>query len=198
MYQDELGWVAVPDLLSASDAEALALDCERALAQIGDDVRTGDKPVSGTHRLVQLIERVPAVTRLAALPAITGVVTRILGSDVVLQGATFRNPQPGFGSQRLHADAVPMTAIGPAQSATAIVALVDFTDLNGATRLVPGSHVRPDLQRLAGNLDDHPDAITLTGLAGTAFIYSGHILHSGTRNNSAHPRPALQLNWQRV
>lgn len=80
--------------------------------------------------------------------------------------------------------------------ATAIVALTEFTEANGSTRVVPGSHRRPDLQRVAGNLDSHPDEISFTGPAGTALIFSGHLLHSGTQNNSTTERPALQLTWR--
>jgi len=51
---------------------------------------------------------------------------------------------------------------------TAIVALTDFTQTNGATRIIPGSHCRPDLQRQSGSLKDHPNQILLTGPTGTA------------------------------
>lgn len=81
----------------------------------------------------------------------------------------------------------------PDRVATAIVALVPFTAENGATRVVPGSHRRIDLQRRSGGLSSHPDERTLTCAAGDAFVFSGHLLHSGTPNRSDHERPALQI-----
>ena len=97
----------------------------------------------------------------------------------------------------LHADDAPKLDDAPSRVATAIVTLVEFTDTNGATRVVPGSHRRPDLQRRSGSLDSHPDEMTLTGPAGTAFVFDGHLLHSGTINRSDADRPALQITWRR-
>ena len=81
---------------------------------------------------------------------------------------------------------------------TAVVALCDFTPDNGATSVIPGSHRRPDLQRRSGSLEYHPDELVLTGPAGTAFVFCGHLLHRGTRNRSTASRPALQVSWGRA
>ena len=127
-------------------------------------------------------------------PRLTAVVAAILGPNHWPGGVVYRSPRPGYGAQRLHADAVPqLDRSAPATCATAIVALTDFGPDNGATRVVPGSHRRPDLQRRSGSLDDHPDAVTLQGRAGTAFVFSGHLLHGGSLNRSDRPRPALQV-----
>lgn len=191
----DAGWTSVPGLLRAEDARALADVCEAALATLGDDLRPGDKPHAGTRRLVEVTERVRRVAAVAADPRLVEPVRARLGTDVELGGAVFRSPRPGFGEQRLHADDIPMLVLGPDRFVTAIVALTDFTETNGATRIVPGSHRRPDLQRRSGKLDSHPDEIVLEGAAGTAFVFSGHLLHAGTRNRSNRPRPALQFSF---
>lgn len=197
VFDDEAGWTALPELLAPAEAVALSDACQAALGAVGDDGRVGDKAHGGTRRLVDLVERVPGVAALAQHPRLLAVVHHLLGPEPVLDQATYRCPQPGFGGQRLHADDVPMLEVGPARCATAIVALTDFTADNGATRLLPGSHRRPDQQRRAGELERHPDEITLVGPAGTAFAFSGHLLHAGGLNRSAAPRPALQLVWRR-
>ncbi len=45
-------------------------------------------------------------------------------------------------------------------------------------------------------LGEHPDELVLTGRAGTAFLFCGHLLHRGTRNRSSEPRPAIQVSWR--
>jgi ectoine hydroxylase-related dioxygenase (phytanoyl-CoA dioxygenase family) len=173
--------------------------CERVLAEAdaARDLRVGDKAHAGTHHLADLLDRVPGVAEVLEEERLLAVVRALVGPDAQVGGVHFRSPQPGHGGQRLHADHQPLAEAGPAQVATMILALVDFTDVNGATRLVPGSHLRPDQQRLSGNLESHPDERLLTGPAGTAFVFSGHVLHSGTQNRSSAPRPSLQVSWGR-
>lgn len=190
------GWTRIPDVLTGEEATVLAGYCLERLAHIGDDARVGDKPWAGTRRLVDLVDRVPVMAkRILTDPAVVDAVESVLGPNAAVGEFTFRCPFPGFGEQKLHADDVPLTGVDQTRGLTAIVPLVDFTPNNGATRLVPGSHRRPDLQRLSGNLDNHPDEIVLTGRAGGMFVFSRHVLHSGTKNRSTAPRPALQISW---
>lgn len=195
---DAAGWTAVAGVLDADGAHRLADRCHTTLGDLGRDVRVGDKRSAGTARLVDLAERIPELPPLFDHSGVGAAVSHWLGDGARLASITFRCPQPGFGEQRLHADDLPLTsAAGPWRTVTAILALCDFTTGNGATGVVPGSHRRPDLQRHSGRLDRHPDEVILTGPAGTAFVFCGHLLHRGTRNRAATPRPALQATWRR-
>lgn len=212
------GWIAVPRVLTAAEASIIATACAGLAARLERDglgsaeIAAGDKVVGGTQHLNHLEDRLPEVSGLLTNAGlVTAVVDLFGGTDrghldrgaperiAVLDGPgiAYRNPRPSYGAQKLHADAIPQPgADSPTTAVTAIIALVDFTSTNGATRVVPGSHRRPDLQRDAGRLDAHPDEIVLTGPAGTAFVFSGHLLHSGTVNRSAADRPALQMAWR--
>lgn len=197
MFDDEAGWVAIAGLLDQAAIAAVLDDCRRLLAAPAESRAAGDKMVGGTLHLNELDRRADSVARLASDVRLVAVVESILGPSSEVMTIGYRSPQPGYGSQYLHADAVPQLVVEPANTATAIVALTEFTSDNGATRLVPGSHRRPDLQRHGGKLANHRDEIRLLGEAGTAFVFSGHVLHSGTINESQHERPALQLVWRR-
>ncbi len=191
------GWVAINDLLTSDEVAEIVVSCQRLLKQPVDVRFPGDKPAAGTRHLVELDKRIPLVKNLLGRSPLTNVITELLGPEAELTLVSYRSPQPGYGGQQLHADDIAKLDGGADRTATAIVALVDFTSLNGATRLVPGSHRRPDLQRHSGSLTSHPDEISLTGPAGTAFVFSGHLLHSGTSNTSGSERPALQITWRR-
>ena len=190
-YDDQIGWARVDDLVSPARARSVLSACEGAIASIGTDLRVGDKPHAGTMRLVDVVERVPETREIVS--DLEPVIADIINGPFRMSEGTFRSPQPGFGQQKLHADAVPKLAPGPNLCATAIVPLVDFTEANGATRVVPGSAHRPDMQRRSGNLDRADGERRLVGEVGCGFVFSGHLLHSGMKNESDEARPCLQF-----
>ena len=196
-FDDAAGWVALPGFLSQPETYDVVAVCDSLMRLPAEQRHARDKVAAGTRHLCQLDERSELINSIVNRQPLVSVITEILGPSFGRDEIAYRGPQPSFGGQMLHADEPPKTDKGPATVATAIVALTDFTSTNGATRLIPGSHRRPDLQRLSGSLADHPDQITLTGSAGTAFVFSGHVLHSGTTNHSSQQRPALHLVWRR-
>ncbi|MEO7556894.1 MAG: phytanoyl-CoA dioxygenase family protein [Acidimicrobiales bacterium] len=168
-----LGWAVLPDLLRANDAAALARECLRIL---GGDPRQGDKRAGGTRRAAELVQRLPQISTLFDDSRLRAVVDHQLGPGVRLGSVSFRCPMPGFGSQSLHGDDLPIGHAGECRAVTAIVALCDFTGSNGATAVVPGSHRRPDLQRDLKRLDLADREVLVTPVAGSALVFSSHLL----------------------
>ena len=195
-YDDAVGWTALPGFLSRPETLEVLEICDALLELPPEKRRARDKVAAGTRHLGELDERSVIIDEILDRESLVTIVADILGPVFRRDEIGYRSPQPSFGGQMLHADDPPRPETGPATVATAIVSLTDFTPDNGATRLVPGSHRRPDLQRMSGSLADHPDQITLTGQSGTAFVFSGHVLHSGTTNRSSRERPALHVVWR--
>jgi len=200
---DNDGFVAVPGVLDAPQARL-------AVAILGDLVAESrrqpggaaeghaDKLTGGTLHLEGLEHRGTALPAVWEDPGVVAAVRHHLGPAAALRTATYRAPLPGRGGQTLHVDWAGFVAEGDWQVCNAIVALVDFTAANGATRVVPGTHRHPDRRfRPRSPLDRHPRQQLLTGPAGTAFVFSGHVLHSGTVNRGTAPRHALLATWQR-
>ena len=190
------GYVVVADVVGADEAVAAWQACVAALADTGGQERTGDKTVSGTRRLVELAERLPAVADLVRRPPLVEAAAHVLGRPAELGALTYRAPQPGFGAQRLHADAAFPAGPGRWTGVAAIVALVEFTAQNGATRVVPGSHLEPRLAARAATMEHHPAERLFTAPAGSVLVFNAHLLHSGTPNRSAQPRHALQATYR--
>ncbi|MFD6104379.1 phytanoyl-CoA dioxygenase family protein [Nocardia salmonicida] len=93
---------------------------------------------------------------------------------------------PGNRPQFLHRDNenypafAAMGKAAPEVCANLLVALTDFTDQNGATRVLPGTH-------LAGDFGDRgvPDeTIPAEMSAGDALYFSGKVLHGGGANRT--------------
>jgi ectoine hydroxylase-related dioxygenase (phytanoyl-CoA dioxygenase family) len=100
---------------------------------------------------------------------------------------------PGAGDQYLHRDELVWNLVPqphPELQLASVIALVDFTAENGATRVVPGSH-RWDLERVAKD-----DEVTVAEMsAGSAVIYLGTTIHGGGANASDVPRRGVHLSY---
>ena len=131
---------------------------------------------------------------LARHPLLLGAARHVLGRPFDAPGVHGRNPLPGYGQQGLHSDWKPRSPGDPYFVVTAIFMLDAFTENNGATRIVPGSHLitAPIAKSYAQPLARHPDEMIVTGPSGSVLIFNGHLWHSGTRNASTGPRRSVQ------
>ena len=132
-------------------------------------------------------------------PEVLGAIRHLLGDDARLGGVAVRALRPGNSGQELHADVAEHFVDGNWQLCHAICALVDFTEDNGATRVVPGSHIDP--WKLKGKTDRsyrHPEQRQLLGPAGTIFVLNSHCGHSAGQNRSDHIRLALFSTFSRA
>ncbi len=100
---------------------------------------------------------------------------------------------PQQGEQPLHRDRLAWGGFLPAElepQLNTIWAVTDFTKENGATRVVPGSNTW-DPERRA-----EPDEIGYAEMqAGSVLVYSGSVIHSGGRNESAADRMGLNITY---
>jgi ectoine hydroxylase-related dioxygenase (phytanoyl-CoA dioxygenase family) len=117
-------------------------------------------------------------------------VEEALGPDIILGSLNARIVRPGDPVQPLHSDIPPaLRKPGPPVMLNAVWMLDAFTDHNGATRIVPGSHRHPDPEPPPGV--ELPYVAGPTGPAGSVLVFNGQCWHGGGANTSALPRHAL-------
>jgi ectoine hydroxylase-related dioxygenase (phytanoyl-CoA dioxygenase family) len=123
---------------------------------------------------------------------VLGAIAHVLG-DFTLSSLNSRAALPGHGQQRLHADWGEAVSPGNYQVCNSIWLIDDFTEFNGATRVVPGSHRSARLPRevIADPTAPRPAEVKILGTAGTVVIFNSHLWHGGTRNITGRPRRAL-------
>ena len=132
---------------------------------------------------------------LAVHPLLLAAATHVLGPRFHVRDAHGRNPRPGHGQQGLHADWKPRDVHEPFMVLTALWPLDEFTAANGATRLVPRSHLwpHPVPRAYAQPHAHHPDERIITAPAGSVLLMNGHLWHSGRQNTTQAPRRAVQM-----
>jgi ectoine hydroxylase-related dioxygenase (phytanoyl-CoA dioxygenase family) len=110
---------------------------------------------------------------------------------------------PGSDEQWLHRDEAVWSDIpkpAPELQLATVIAFVDFTRENGATRVVPGSHRWPDRQLLPAEQMQQrapaPDEIAYAEMpAGSAVVYTGGTIHAGGSNVTDIPRRGAHLSY---
>jgi len=99
---------------------------------------------------------------------------------------------PGETAQPIHADDMVIPLDKPHRSivCNSMWALTDFTEANGATRLVPGSHTKPNPQ-YGGVYDSIPAEMA----KGSVLIWDGSLWHGGGANVTDARRTGIAMNY---
>ena len=187
---DSDGYVILRGVLNAEQLANVLSAIERLIAQARLDPTWH---AGGTLHLTDLVND-PAFDPVWKSSRLLAAIVHILGYDLKIGSVAYRAPKPGYGAQTLHADYMHGYS-GDYMVATAIVALVDFTADNGPTRIVPGSHAQRNAATPSDADAPHFNQRLMECKAGSAIIFNGHVLHSGTRNASQETRHALQITF---
>ena len=149
-----------------------------------------------TTRTGALVARSPACRELVSEPLINAATEAFLApfcDRYQLHLTQVIRIKPGQGAQVLHRDRLAwggylQRSIEP--QLNMIWAVTDFTKENGATRVVPGSHLWED------GRGAHEDEITYAEMkAGSVIIYTGSVIHSGGANVSDHDRMGINITY---
>jgi ectoine hydroxylase-related dioxygenase (phytanoyl-CoA dioxygenase family) len=122
------------------------------------------------------------------LPVVEGV----LDSGCLISSMSSIAIDPGETAQPVHADdmVIPLAKPHRAIVCNSMWALTDFTDENGATRLVPGSHLKPNPE-----YGGRYETIPATMKKGSVLIWEGALWHGGGANRTQKRRTGIAMNY---
>ena len=198
---DEDGFVVLPELMDDAIRRAAADEFDRILAAEGDRAAevpgTEYKPEPGAPRIAYCVNRGPVFEYSYTHNAVLAGALHVIGRPFKLHGFNARDVKEGQGHQDLHPDYTRESGDQPYHLINTLWLLDDFTETNGPTRIVPGSH------KIAGRITDHvedlraphPDEVHLTGRKGTVVIFNGHCWHGGTQNVDGARRRVLHVSY---
>ncbi|MGI9124345.1 MAG: phytanoyl-CoA dioxygenase family protein, partial [Mycobacterium sp.] len=154
---------------------------------------TGRNPFEGhsTQRVYSVLNKTRACDRIADHPRVLALLDRLFLPNYLLSMLQIINILPGENAQMLHTDDgfYPIPRPRKALGAATIWAIDDFTADNGATDVIPGSHLWGD---------ERPDPAARQPVimpAGSCVFFLGTLWHGGGANRSQHPRLAVTAQY---
>lgn len=191
---DRRGYIVLTDVVGPDWLARLREEFELAFRR-GSSIVAGKE--SGTRHVAALERGDAIVDGVYTHPRVLAAVHHVLRRAFRVFQLSGRDPLPGFGLQGLHTDWLPRAAPQRFDIVTVLWLLDDFTQTNGATRLIPGSHLatRPLPKSMQAPASRHPDQVIVVAKAGSVVVLNGHVWHSGTRNDTHGPRRVLQCQF---
>lgn len=120
------------------------------------------------------------------------IVEEILDPGCLVSSLSSIAIDPGETAQPIHADdmVIPLNKPHRPIVCNSMWALTDFTDANGATRLVPGSHLREN-PVYGGQYETVPAEMK----RGSVLIWDGALWHGGGANRTDTRRTGIAMNY---
>jgi ectoine hydroxylase-related dioxygenase (phytanoyl-CoA dioxygenase family) len=187
------GCVVIDDLAKPAAMDALESELAPYLANTpyGDDF-SGHQ----TRRTGGLIARAPTSHAMVMHPTVTGAVHSVLGHATALQLHLTQliSIEPGQDAQYVHRDQWAFDFFsfpnGYEVTCNTIWAMTDFTEENGGTRVIPGSHRFEDKLRFTEG-----DTEATEMRKGSVLIYTGALYHGGGPNRSDAARNGVNITY---
>jgi ectoine hydroxylase-related dioxygenase (phytanoyl-CoA dioxygenase family) len=146
-----------------------------------------------TLRMYNLLAHGGAFARIPTHPAVLPVVEGVLDRGCLVSTLSSISIGPGETPQPLHSDD---QVIGLDRPHKAVVcntmwALTDFTEENGATRIVPGSHLFDHAPDFTAEIETVPAIMK----RGSVLVWHGSLWHGGGANTTKERRVGLAMNY---
>ena len=191
-----LGQLLTPaevDRINARLDELRQSEGERAGAELAESRYIRHPKEEGADRLADLVNKGPVFDVCYTHPRVLAAIEAVLGPDYKLSSLNYRAAKPGKGLQKLHVDYRNAVAEDGYKVCNSIWLLDDFTERNGATRIVPGTHRSQELPdaALADPEAPHPEEILILAPAGSVVVFNSHVWHGGTTNRTDRDRRSI-------
>jgi len=200
-FLDRNGYLNLGKILTDAQLYAIRNKIEKLLDKEGDNAGSElmDSPYirhpkeSGADRLADLVNKGEEFDVFYTHPKVLAGISHVLGKNIKLSSLNYRSAKPGAGLQKLHVDWHEAVKPHDYKVCNSIWLLDDFRKENGATRVVPRTHLQSQLPQDVMNdpMDPHIDEVIIEAPAGSVVIFNSHTWHGGTTNYTTKPRRSI-------
>jgi ectoine hydroxylase-related dioxygenase (phytanoyl-CoA dioxygenase family) len=190
---DEKGYTIIEDAIDLHTVEAVADDLLRLERELDIEPATNGFEGERTWRIYNLLVHGDLYEQIPVHPVVLPVVEGVLDAGCLVSSLSSISIGPGEIAQPIHADdqLIPLPKPHPPTVCNTMWALTDFTDANGATRLVPGSHVRDH----SPNYGQDYVSIPAEMAKGSVLVWHGSLWHGGGANQTDERRVGIAMNY---
>ncbi|GAC1321654.1 MAG: phytanoyl-CoA dioxygenase family protein [Acidimicrobiales bacterium] len=146
-----------------------------------------------TVRIYNLLARGAVFGQVPVHPVVLPIVEGVLDPGCLVSSLSSIAIGPDESAQPIHADdqLMPLAKPHVPTVCNTMWALTEFTEANGATRIMPGTHLAdcsPDFGRSY-------DSIAAEMAAGSVLVWHGSLWHGGGANTTTERRVGLAMNY---
>ena len=187
------GYTIVEKAIEPGLCEALAADLLRLERDLG--VTPANNIFEGTRtvRIYNLLARGKLYEAIPVHEHVLPIVEKLLDRGCLISSLSSIAIGPSETPQPLHADdqLIPLPRPHVPIIVNSMWAITDFTEENGATRIVPGSHAWPEAPPLGTSQETVPARMA----RGSVLVYNGSLWHGGGANRTDARRVGIAMNY---
>jgi ectoine hydroxylase-related dioxygenase (phytanoyl-CoA dioxygenase family) len=189
----EQGYTIVENAIEPDLVDALDEDLRRLEAELGvvpaDNLFEGSRTV----RIYNLLVHGPLYEEIPLYPSILPICEGVLDPGLLVSSLSSIAIGPQETPQPIHADdqIIPLPKPHPPTVCNTMWALTDFTEANGATRIIPGSHLADESPDLVSQYESIPAEME----RGSVLVWHGSLWHGGGANTTDTRRVGIAMNY---
>lgn len=183
------GFTIVPDAIEPPLVEELRRELLRIERDRGIGYGQNDFEGRRTVRIYNLLAHGRIFERVPVHASVLPIAEALLGKGLLLSSLSAIGIDPGEKGQPIHADdqLIPLPRPHVPIAVNAMWALTDFTAANGATRVLPGSHLWESSPTYGS---EHPSEIAEMRV-GSVLLFNASLWHGGGPNRADTRRVGL-------
>jgi ectoine hydroxylase-related dioxygenase (phytanoyl-CoA dioxygenase family) len=187
------GYTILEHVIEPQLVAALLDDLARLEAFYGVSPSENDFEGTKTVRIYNLLALGRLYKAIPVHQCVLPVVERVLDAGCLVSSLSSITIGPGESAQPIHADdqLIPLTKPHVPTVCNTMWALTDFTEANGATRVIPGSHLRDHSPEYGTPYD----SVAAEMPAGSVLVWHGSLWHGGGANTTDARRAGVAMNY---
>jgi ectoine hydroxylase-related dioxygenase (phytanoyl-CoA dioxygenase family) len=188
------GYTILENAFPVDLADALLADLARLERELGEG--PGKNLFEGlrTVRIYNLLARGKIYEQIPVHESVLPLVEGVLDRGCLVSSLSSIAIGPGEGAQPIHADdmLIPLAKPHAPFVCNSMWALTDFTEENGATRLIAGTHKAAENPELG---KAYEGSIAAAMKKGSILVFDGSIWHGGGENRTDARRVGIAMNY---